>query len=158
MLCGFQPIHTRQLHIHKNDVETLPGGNSQRFLARFGDLHGAALTLEHRHRHLLIDQVVLYQQHLAAFAGRIRLRQSYSGLLSFHLDRFQWQLYPEPATQARAALDTQCTAHGLCQPVTDSQSEPGTAIAPRCRGVALAEGFEQPGLLVYFNARPGITH
>ena len=55
-----------------------------------------------------------------------------------------------------AALDPDASAHQLDQALADGQPEAGAAVAPRGRGVDLAEGLEQPVLAVGRDADAGV--
>src|SRR5208282_3509766 len=65
---------------------------------------------------------------------------------------------PEARAAAELALDADLAAHELRELPCDREPEPGAAVFPRERGVDLAEGLEDAGLLLRRDADAGIEH
>ena len=82
---GRVAIHFRHLAIHKYYIECAVLDRQQRLAPIGGKLNVATAVLQHRLRHLLIDEVVFRHQHLAAKTRRIRRRE-------LHLQRFRAQI------------------------------------------------------------------
>jgi hypothetical protein len=62
---GLVAVHHRHLAVHQDGVEGLRGRQREGFLAVLGDGHREAQLLQHRAGELLVDRVVLGQQHMA---------------------------------------------------------------------------------------------
>ena len=69
----------------------------------------------------------------------------------------QGQLEPEATAFARCTLATNAPAHHLGQAFADGESEAGAAVLARRRNVGLLEDLEQPALLLFAHADPGVA-
>jgi hypothetical protein len=127
---GLVAVHHRHLAVHQDGVEGLRGRQREGFLAVLGDGHREAQLLQHRAGELLVDRVVLGQQHVA-------VEQAAGGL----------------AVGAAGARPPRCRRQGPADDVAEFGLAHGLAHAAQDAGLALAgvagdEGrgqHDQPG-------------
>ena len=75
---GLEAVHLRHLAVHQHDIEACLGQRIERLLAVGRECHLATEVLQHHARQLLVDRVVLGQQHAGA-AERARRRRVAGG-------------------------------------------------------------------------------
>ena len=59
---GLEPVHSRHLHVHQHQVESLRGHGLGRFRAVVRNDHGVPALLKNAHRHALIHDIVFGEQ------------------------------------------------------------------------------------------------
>mmetsp|Transcript_18214 Transcript_18214/g.43670 ORF Transcript_18214/g.43670 Transcript_18214/m.43670 type:complete len:579 (-) Transcript_18214:81-1817(-) len=167
--CGIQPVQDRHLNVHQHEGVVTVLDHVDRLLPVAGDVHDHAGAADQCHGHLLVDRVVLGQQHLArlcrgqrgqAFSGRVRARQRvghrFVGLAGG--GGLDVKLEPEAAAAAGLAVHADPAAHQFGQAAADGQAQPGAAVAARGGLVGLLEVLEQAILSIGIDADAAVLH
>jgi hypothetical protein len=159
-----EAVHDRHLHVHQDQVVVAPGGALDGLLAVVGQVDGEPEIGQHVHGDLLIEWIVLDQQHLGArqLAGgrghdldrRIGLgrRQRNAGPLLEACGE------PEHAAPAGLALGPRLAAHQTGQVPGQGQPQARAAVLAGGRGVGLLEGLEQAAELFGRDADAAVAH
>ncbi len=163
-----QAVHLGHLHVHQHQVIGASAHHVDRDAAVVGHLHLQAHQPQQLGGQLLVDEVVVGDQHarvamalherlLHAAACRqpfVRRRRS----LRLRARRLQPGGEPEHAAAAGFALHADGAAHQLRQLARDRQAQSGAAEASRGRTVGLLERREQALLRLGRYAHARISH
>ena len=145
---GADAVEQRHVQVHQHDVEALLADGLHRLQAVAGEEGPVAHAFQQRSHVLAVDRVVLGHQHAQrAHAGECRVgghgeRTPQPGAPGrWHASGMRkLKLLPSPGH----ALGRDVAAHQPRQAARDLQAQPGAAMPPRARLVALRESPEQP--------------
>jgi hypothetical protein len=153
-----EPVHAGHVEVHEGDVGERAAGRGppEQRQCRLGigsDRHGHAVA----HQLALQDQavggvVVDDQRRLPVERAERRLRPGRQVGPGRQPGR-----EPERAPLAGGAADPDGAAHHLDKSLGDGQPQARASVVPGGRGVGLHEGLEQPLLVLFGDAHPGVA-